>query len=277
METATETLTVNEWETLGASDAPAWYLDRLVAQQKRSVHQELIRRWTAGRSLDRVWKTDLFEEANGADAILFDVLPSAAVTVGSDIAPSTVARASERSKNGRIRFCISDTRATAFRPGSVDLIISPSTLDHFDNRAEIDVALSELAGVLRPGGMLVITLDNPHNPLYYPLRWYSRLKIAPFRLGYSMSQRELSRALQRHGLEVVAEDLLLHNPRMISTAIFLAARRILGPGADGVIQFLLGAFAKLGSLPSRRFTACFIAACAVKPAAGMRPSASSSR
>jgi hypothetical protein len=76
----------------------------------------------------------------------------------------------------------------------------------------------------------------------------------------------LVRRLEEAGLEVLATDVLIHNPRLISTLLFLALRRLLGRRADAPIRTLLKLFAALGHLPTRRFTACFVAACARKPA-----------
>jgi SAM-dependent methyltransferase len=209
----------------------------------------------------------LFEEANGADGIFFDLLPESVSTVGSDVARSTVARARERCSNQTTRFCVCDASSSAIRPESLDAVISTSTLDHFETQHELEAALAELLRVLRPGGVLVVTLDNPRNPLYRVLRWYSRTRFAPFRLGKTLSQAELRRTLERVGADVIAEDVLIHNPRLLSTAVFLLIRGVLGRHADPVIRWLLRAFGGLAALPTRGLTACFIAACAVKRAA----------
>ncbi len=119
---------------------------------------------------------------------------------------------------------------------------------------------------MREGGLLIVTLDNPDNPLYPPLRCASRRGWIPFSLGYTASMPELNRLLADLDLEVVANDWLLHNPRMLSTLLFLGLRKALGRHSDRLIEALLGLFAKLGRLPTRRWTACFVAACARRPA-----------
>jgi SAM-dependent methyltransferase len=253
-----------QWNEVGARETPSWYLDPLVAAQKRELHQALIRQWLAGRQLRRIWKTDLFEEANGPDSILFDLLPPSVEALGTDVAMTTVERARGNSSNPRTLFCVCDARAAAIRSESLDAVISTSTLDHFETRQELEAALAELARVLRPEGVLIVTLDNPQNPLYGMLRWYSRTRAAPFRLGRTLSQKELRASLERAGLTVTNEDVLIHNPRLISTALFLVVRTALGPRADRLVGGLLKLFAWLGSLPTRRYTACFIAACGTK-------------
>jgi hypothetical protein len=71
--------------------------------------------------------------------------------------------------------------------------------------------------------------------------------------------------LEQAGLEVLDSRMLIHNPRLISTILFLALRRLLGRRADGPIAFLLHAFAALERLPTREFTGCFSAVRARKP------------
>ena len=66
-------------------------------------------------------------------------------------------------------------------------------------------------------------------------------------------------------LEVVERDWLLHNPRGVSTLVFLVLRRLLGRHADRAIGALLALFSLLGRLPTRSLTACFLAVVARKP------------
>jgi SAM-dependent methyltransferase len=230
------------------------------------MHQNLVWNWTRDVPVQRALKTDCFEEAHGADGILFDLFPSADA-LGMDLALSTVRRARSRCPSQRVRFLAGDARNLAIRPGSMDAIVSTSTLDHFESRAEFERAIEQLAGTLRPGGVLIITLDNPQNPLYGLLRWASRRDWLPFRLGYTTTLSGLARYLEEAGMRVTATATMIHNPRMLSTLLFRALRLLLGRFADLPIRALLAAFAVLGRLPTRRFTACFVAACARKPQA----------
>jgi len=241
---------------------PSWYLDPLVAEQKRCEHLALLRTWSGGAPAI-VLKTDLFEEANGADELLA-AFPSASRLIGMDLVPATVFRARAR-RLADARFIVSDVRRLALADGSVDLVFSNSTLDHFEKRDDLEVAIGELARVLEPGGRIIVTLDNPRNPLYGMLRWASRRVTAPLALGHTLSRDALADLLRRQGLEIAGSATLIHNPRLLSTALFLALRRTLGPRADAPIGILLRAFAWLGRLPTREYTACFVAVCARKP------------
>ena len=64
------------------SSSRSWYLDPLVASQKREEFQRLITAWSQGSNLRSVLKTDLFEEANGVDQLLFDSFLQVPVVVG---------------------------------------------------------------------------------------------------------------------------------------------------------------------------------------------------
>jgi ubiquinone/menaquinone biosynthesis C-methylase UbiE len=250
---------------LGDRPSPSWYLDPLVAAQKRRLHHQLLRRWTDSIRPRSVLKTDVFEEAHGEDQILFDLLPEAPFTVGMDVALATASKASRRSPRGSIHFIAGDVRKLPFADGSIDLVLSTSTLDHFDAAEDFEASLKELVRITRSRGHLIITLDNAYNPTYYLLRWASRLRSAPFKLGYTASVRELTRQLQSLGVRVEASDTLIHNPRLISSALYTGVRRVLGRFADGPIRALLWGFALLDRLPTRWITGCFIAVWVVKP------------
>jgi SAM-dependent methyltransferase len=248
------------WEELSARPNPSSYLDPEVALQKRREHQKVIRRWTGSRPSGSILKTDLFEDAFGLDAIFSDLFEDGGVRLfGMDLAQGTVRAACDRAGAGTFLGLVCDVRRLPVRCECLDLVISTSTLDHFNTRAEFLSALGQLCAALKPGGALVITLDNPWNPLYPLLRLAARLGLTPFQLGYTPAPGHLARLLRRHGVEVLDRGWLIHNPRLLSTVLFRGARRLAGSRADAVIRWLLHVFALQERLPTRRFTACFYA------------------
>ena len=249
------------------SDSPSWYLDPLVAEQKRAVHQRWLRGAIGSRPPGVVLKTDLFEEAHGRDRIFNDLFPGNGLAIGMDRNPQTVALADRRNTPAFVSM-VCDVRGLALCPESVDVVVSMSTLDHFDARNDIATSLDEIARVLRQGGILLITLDNPWNPSYHVVRWLSRRGWAPYELGETLSLPTLKRMLIDRGLRVQTTAYLIHNPRGFSTLWFLALRRILGSFASVPIRMLLAVFAFLGKLPLRPVTGCFLAVGAVKDAPG---------
>lgn len=258
-------MTRKTWEDVGAGEAPSWYLDPLVGRQKRNVHIELIRRWSAGHQIERVLKTDLFEEAFGEDQILPDLFPDARLVCGIDQSAATTRAAANRFPSLALGLAVMDVSRCGWRAGVFDLVISTSTLDHFSSRSRFLAALAEVAQLLRPGGRLILTLDNSLNPLYHPLKWLSRVKRSPFPLGYTPSPRTLRGDLRALGLVLDDEDWILHNPRGLSTALFFGLRAVLGDRADRWIAGLLAVFAAAAGLPTRRWTACFFCVSARRP------------
>jgi SAM-dependent methyltransferase len=247
--------------------SPSWYLDPLVADQKRCAHVELLTICAGGSSPRVFLKTDLFEEAYGDDALFPSVAPYAGLRLGIDISVPTVQAAAARHTDHAVSLLSADVRCLPFRSGSVGLILSNSTLDHFQTTAELRAALAELARVLEPGGRIIVTLDNPWNPLYWLLRVMSRVRATPFSLGCTLSAPKLVETLKDCGLEIERTGTLLHNPRVVSTILFLALRRCLGERADAPVRGLLRIFALGERLPTRWLTACFVTACARKPVA----------
>ena len=250
------------------SSSRSWYLDPLVASQKREEFQRLITAWSQGSNLRAVLKTDLFEEANGEDQLLFDSFRQVPVVVGIDIDEGVVRGACRRSGGSGLLALVSDVRDLPFQDGCLDYIISTSTLDHFEDSRDIERSLRELARILRGGGRILVAMDNPWNPLYPVLRLVSNTPLFPFRLGRTLSRTQLENCLSQCDLVVLGRETVIHNPRLISTLLFLLLRRLLGRFSDRPIGWLLGVFGWMRHLPSRHLTGCFVAVCAEKPSGG---------
>ncbi|MBL0169911.1 MAG: class I SAM-dependent methyltransferase [Gemmatimonadaceae bacterium] len=250
------------WERMAAADTPSWYLHPLVAQQKREVHLAWIRRWQWQLRPGLVLKTDLFEDAFGDDTLLPALLADGQRIVGIDWLPPVVRRAAQRFRGAALLPLAADCRSLPLASASVAAVLSPSTLDHFPSPADFDQSIAELARVIEPGGLLLITLDNPHNPLYWALRLLSRAGWTPFPIGYTPAPSTLDRRLQAEGFEVLGREWLVHNPRLVTTALFVTLQKLLGRRADPLVAMLLSLFDMLGGLPTRSITACFVATCA---------------
>jgi SAM-dependent methyltransferase len=249
-----------------ASKPPNWYLDPLAAAQKRAAHHEwILRNLPPGLRIQSLLKTDLFEEAYGADELLFSLPLDAVVKIGIDVNAVTVTQAAHRGPRDGCGFINADVRRLPLADKRIDVVLSNSTLDHFDTELEIEESLQELARVLKPGGILLVTLDNPHNLLFFLLRATLPWMGLSYRLGKTLPLSKLLSILDRAGLESQSTGWLIHNPRFLSTLLFLALRRFLGHRADSSVRWCLSAFARFGNLPTRALTGVFIAVCARKP------------
>ena len=264
--------TAQYWDDIAA----AWQRDapqQLWRRHCDAVHAALLERWLGDERVARGLKTDLFDEAVGEG--LFAALSARAETVtGVDVSPRVVDAA--RRRHPALDAVVADVRRLPFADGSFDAIVSNSTLDHFDSPDEIAWALNELARVLRPGGTLVVTLNNPLNPLVQlrnalPIGWLNRLGVVPYQVGATCGPRALARLVRAAGLEVTEATAILHCPRVPAVAVagWLDRR-----GSDAQRRRLprwLAAWEKLEARPSRYFTGHFVAVRATRPAAAAPP------
>jgi SAM-dependent methyltransferase len=237
----------------------------------RCFSDNLIRDWLIkslppGR-VAAVLKTDLFEEAVGEG--IYPLLESVSERVFAiDLSGAVCRRAAGRYKD--LLVLVSDVRQLAFAPASFDLIVSISTLDHFEDQSHIPAALGQLFSALKPGGLLLVTLDNPSNPVVrlrnaLPWRVLQGLGLVPYPTGATLGAEEFQKLLECTGFQVSAARTLLHVPR--SPAILLARLLSHLPGAASSSLFCRCArtFEALGRLRSARFTGYYIAFQAQRP------------
>lgn len=140
-----------------------------VADYYRQAHLEMINTWAGDLKGKKVLKTDLYEDAFGSQHFLYRLAQQGADVFGMDISPKMLFRARQRiAGEGRLfdRGVACDVLRASFKDDVFDLIISNSTLDHL-SVVEARSALVELRRVLKPGGLLILTLDNRHNPFFY--------------------------------------------------------------------------------------------------------------
>jgi ubiquinone/menaquinone biosynthesis C-methylase UbiE len=81
-------------------------------------------------------------------------LPNATELTGVDAAPEMVRVASEAGGDSRVRFIQGTAEELPVPDGSVDLVISTTSFDHWANQR---AGLAECARVLAPGGHLVLS------------------------------------------------------------------------------------------------------------------------
>ncbi len=210
----------------------------------------------------RVLKTDAFDEACG-----FQPFPSPSLVL-MDVAPRILAEARRRLPG--TLGCATDVRHLAFRDAAFDLVVSPSTLDHFDDAGDIDVALAELRRVLRPGGTLLVTLDNPANPIlrirHAIRRRTARVgRLAPYAVGRTLRLDALVAAAERAGFDVVARGWALHTPRI--AGLWLGEWVARRSGRSGrALERLFGSIERRADrLPTRGLTGHYVVAVCRRP------------
>jgi len=172
-----------------------------------------------GPPTGRWLKTDLYEERSPHRALLPAL--ASATWVGADVSAHVARRA--RAQVG-CTAAVLDVRALPFADGSFDGVLSTSTLDHFDDVADIDRSLAELRRVLRPGAPLVLTLDNPAHPLVrlrnaLPPAVARRTGLVPFAVGATLGEADGRAALEAAGFTVGRTAHVLHAPHVIGTRL----------------------------------------------------------
>jgi SAM-dependent methyltransferase len=243
------------------------YLDDAVGRQKRYAHLHLLQRWLNGHSGEIALKTDLFEEAFGPDDLLSEVPVNHTLVIGMDVSPMIVARArDEQAQKGGQGTCYlaCDVRNMPLKSGSLDLILSTSTLDHFSSRQHIKDSLDELARSLSTDGLLIVTLDNGSNIFYPLLRLLSRVGLGPYHIGSTLSIKALISNLESAGLEVTDTAAIIHNPRVLVTFAAQTMHRLCPRRAGRWIRSMLRVFEHLEGRRTQYLTACFIAARAIR-------------
>jgi SAM-dependent methyltransferase len=235
------------------------YCDRL--------NTELLAASVAGGHFERALKTDLFDEANSNEGLHAALAGMADTVVGIDVSLGTMRAAC--ANNEGLAAVGADVCELPFADGSFDLILSNSTLDHMDSLADVAAGLAELQRVLRPGGRLVLTLDNLANPAValraaLPYRLLSRLHLVPYYVGATCGPRRLRRMLEATGFATERMGAMMHCPRVPAVIAANALdRRGNDRAARGFIRFLLG-LERLERLPTRYVTGYFVTVTAVR-------------
>jgi SAM-dependent methyltransferase len=252
------------WDGVASeADQKPHYLDPFLGEMKRRAHLDLVERWGGIPTSDRLLKTDLFEEAMGPDALLSDLTEKGATAIGIDVSWEIVARARRRT-TGKALFVTADARHLPFAEGTVDFILSTSTLDHFPDPSDLGRSLRELARILKPNGRLIVTLDNRQNVFDPLLRMAFLLGLVPYFIGRSYRMRELIDELKASGLKATNVTAILHNPRLTAIgAVFIANRIGWNPLVHLVHQVLYAA-QRFGKTRWKYRTGCFVAAKAVR-------------
>ncbi len=265
-----------EWEAmaevwLGGTPSTLW------RAHSDAVNGRLVAAWLDGR-LGAVLKTDLFDEAV-SPGLVAALAPRASSVTGVDVSPQIVAAARQRFPE--LTAVEADVRTLPFADASFDTVISNSTLDHFDHADEIERSLAELARVLAPGGRLLVTLDNPRNPIVAAgkaLRGHglnrawrrvgggaARMGLPPYYVGATLSGPALAATLEATGLVVVRTGVVVHAPRLLAVLAGSVVERRLGARGQARFSAALEACERLGRLPTRRVSGHFVAALAVRP------------
>jgi SAM-dependent methyltransferase len=231
-----------------------------------AVNSTLLEEWWPKGPVERVLKTDLFDEALG-DGLYPLLKRRAHKIIGMDI--STVTAQAALTSHHDLHAVGADARCLPFIDEAFDVIVSNSTLDHFGSSAELVASLHELHRVLKTPGLLVITLDNRANPMVAlrnaaPFPLLHRLGIVPYYVGASCGPRGLHHRLQQTGFQIDETSAILHCPRVIAVLTARVLQRYAGTKMQKHFLQLLLSLERLSCWPTRFLTGYFIAVRALK-------------
>ncbi len=234
---------------------------RLWRAHADSINQALVARWGPVGQIETLLKTDLFDEAVGDG--LSPLLASQATSVFY-IDTSLEVHQMARCRSPGLRTIVADVRRLPFAQDTFRGIVSNSTLDHFQSLDDLLVSLKELFRVLRPGGQIILTLDNLSNPIillrhWLPIRLLKRLKIVPYYVGVTLKPHQLEHFLKENGFTVLEVDAIMHCPRVLAVMLARWMEKHTPPRAQRFFLRLLMAFEGLSRLPTRFRTGYFVA------------------
>lgn len=238
----------------------------------KQVYLELIGKWLGDANKGITLKTDLYDEAISEYNLIPLFGQRCERIIGTDASFEVAVAAKRRMVSewdGWGNAVVSDIRNSSFKADSFDQIISNSTLDHFTNKEYIITSLRDLYRILKPGGVLIITLDNPSNPVVYlrNLLSYRLLKFfgtIPFYMGVTVSRSELIHLLESNGFSIHDSTAIEHCPRILVIWIGHILEKFASERIKVWYLRLLGFFERLERFPMRYLTGYFVAVKAVK-------------
>ena len=241
----------------------------------QQIYRRLLRDWLPGATSGFGLKTDLFEEAVSPHYLLSDLGQG---SVGIDCSPAIVQAACRRLQvnNPQHLLIVGELRQLPLKAGAIKRVLAGSSLDHFPNKSDITKSLLELARVLAPGGTLVITFDNPHNPVVWlrnllPFVWLNRLGLVPYYVGKTYTRTEARKQLKAVGLTVTDETAVAHAPRAPAIWLVMLVERLGWPSLQSLIARFLDSSERLERWPTRYRTGYYIALRAQKGRRGDPP------
>jgi len=172
---------------------------KLWRKHSDAVNLKLLAQWLTGTRKENLLKTDLFDEAV-SEGLLSRMIDHAQHVIGIDISTQVIQDALSMHKT--LKTVNADVRTLPFGDRSFDIVVSTSTVDHFKTKTEIVSCLREFHRILRENGQLIITIDNPLNPVIWlrnilPYRLLYKFHMVPYITGKTMGPSQLSRELNK--------------------------------------------------------------------------------
>ena len=238
---------------------------RLWRLHSDALNARLLSRWLPRERVGLIVKTDLFDEAV-TGGLYSQLMEKADCVAAIDVSTRVVNAAHER-HSGMLAIA-ADVRDIPLEDECADVVVSFSTLDHFDEFDDIPTAMREVFRILRPGGTLILTMDNPSNPVLavrnsLPFVLTHRAGLVPYPVGRTHDARTMTRLTEEAGFDIIERTSIMHAPRLLAIQCLRLADADARKSQHRIARVLM-AFERLERLPSRFFTGHFIAIRAAK-------------
>jgi SAM-dependent methyltransferase len=217
-----------------AARAGRYYLPPTLTEYKCKEYLRLLDGWGIG-PCRRALITDLYESFFSQTGLCQALSLRSEEVIGLDISRAICigAKRAASATGLDIKEVSGDAREIPLANDSVDLILSPSTFDHFP---EIETALAECWRVLRPGGRLVLVLNSADNPFYkFGVRLAEHFKRREYPTDHFYTRRKVIRLLTEAGFRPGRALAIMNVPLGLTT----------------IAEFISGLGTPLGALANR--------------------------
>jgi SAM-dependent methyltransferase len=214
------------WDDLAAKNENKPHIDSILGRYKSREFISIVDRWISDFENKKVLKTDLREEAYGDDEVLFSLSSSKSFFFALDISHETVVRAYIRQASQGLfhKYITADVLAIPFGNDTFDIVLSTSTLDHFQSQEDFAKSLSELYRVMKPHATMIITINNRCNLnfcLFLILEKIFNLKSYPVQ---AYTPARLKQIIRKTGFNIQEEDFNTHVISPMNTMLLILRR-----------------------------------------------------
>jgi len=185
-------------------------------EYKNYCYNEILKNYDLKTSSGKILITDLFDEAFDCPFMFDKYYSINNSTIGIDISKKVIDKVKVKYPKANIVCC--DVRNLPFEDDYFDLIISPSTLDHFPKK-DLIKSLHELKRVSKKDGIMIITLSSKQN-IWLSYYLIKLLKLLPYDM-YLYSKKEVIDVCEEISPQKIRLSGICHLPlQIITTRIF---------------------------------------------------------